>query len=216
MFIHKYKYHAIIKKKHLLSDQTDKNKNGYFLMKSCKTLFLILIPILLVACSSAKASTSEDAINCSALFFIMTTLTNNDQQFGMRMTMASMRMGYVYAMHEKSNNGKGITNGDVLGLRDRRAKELGHLYDKRPEAVVNKYMFCSQWYDAVIKYIKQYGESVNILNIPSSHDFHVANAIVKDSDRQQVKKAFKEWDNTGRITREDVKKMLRKSIDNSK
>lgn len=178
------------------------------LKKNKFILCLMLFNLLIKPSQATEISTS--AISCSALFFIMTSVSKEDPALGMKMTAGAKLM---YLIHGESAKEK--TDGKVNAkysswLRDKIMREYGDKFDKNSNVVVDDYIACRLWLDTLSTYMQKESASPDINDIPKPpKNFNVDNDI-KNAAVTNVNTAFSAWDKFGRMTEGDVMSILHK------
>ncbi len=118
-------------------------------------LVIVFIFFYIPLANADRQSITDDAINCSALFYILTSSGIENPQFGQEMTIRAMMMGNLWGTHKQKISGTRITKGDVTRLRYRKAIELGKFYDANPDSIVDEYLFCDQWQKLLATYFSK-------------------------------------------------------------
>ncbi len=189
-----------------------------------KYFHLAFIPFFMSPVIAADQDVRKDAIGCAALYYIMTSLPNQDPRYGQAMTSLGQMMTAIYSVHENKVTGKRVLNGDVIRLRDTKAEYFGELYDESPNTVVDEYMFCNKWREAIAKYVSKQGQGMLttenknemekfMLNIPKPQDRKNLNLQKNDNVKKAIDLSFKSWTENGRPTPTNVNKKLKKIID---
>ncbi len=180
------------------------------------TFIFFYIPLA----NADRQSIMDDTINCSALFYILTSSGIENPKFGQEMTGWGMMMGNLWGTHKRKITGARITKGDVTRLRNKKAVELGKLYDANPDAVVDEYLFCNQWRKSLAIYFSEQKLQTAIdtknnkridqivLNIPIGPDRESLDSNNKGNAKKIIDIGFQAWAKFNRMTTDDVRKML--------
>ena len=170
------------------------------------------------------SSRSNDALTCSGLFSILTSIPE-PKEFNSSTTKVAIMMGKVYAHLQADNEDReSLTNGEISQARSERSLRLGELYDNNSEKLVDIMIQCNAMREDISTYLlksfEEYeGDDIShsdlhkiYINTPNSKK--LSDIQIKDYDeyRLLIDKAMTEWDDLGRITSKDVKNILFDSI----
>ncbi|MFK5893645.1 MAG: hypothetical protein QM504_10535 [Pseudomonadota bacterium] len=170
-------------------------------------LCLILFNLLIKPSQATEASTA--AISCSALFFIMTSVSIEDPAFGSRMTTGAQLMHLVHGeLNKKQTDGK-VDNKYSFWLRDKVMKAYGQKFNEKSDVVVDDYIACDLWLGKLISHMQKESSNSDINNIPKPPKNFNVDSDIKNAAVTNVNKAFSAWDKFGRMTKGDVMLMLR-------
>ena len=191
----------------------------------CASLVLICVFSYMPSLQADNKNIRDDAISCSAVYYVMTSLPDQPPAYGRAMVTLGQMMTAIYSVHESKLTGKRVLNGEVIKLRDNKAKELAELYKKEPDAVVNEYLLCDLWRQAIAKYAsKQQGDNILaskdegkmqkfMLNIPRAPDRDDLNLKPTDKVKDAVNMSFKTWVEYGMLTNSEYRKIFKNIID---
>jgi len=208
IFIPEYEYN-LLKQRNTLSTATKKS-----FVKGKNVDFI----------GNTISSRSNDALTCSGLFSILTSIPE-PKEFNSSTTKVAIMMGKVYAHLQADNEDReSLTNGEISQARSERSLRLGELYDNNSEKLVDIMIQCNAMREDISTYLlksfEEYeGDDIShsdlhkiYINTPNSKK--LSDIQIKDYDeyRLLIDKAMTEWDDLGRITSKDVKNILFDSI----
>ena len=179
-----------------------------------KVFAFILFTFSSTSSYASKSTITGDAINCAALFYILTSNTMDKPKLAAEMTNATIKMGAIYAVYEKNTTGKRITNGDVSRLRDIKAKELGAIYDNNITDIFNQTSYCVHWNDSISAYTNKNGENLDILKIPALTKN--INTKLTSEAKKNITASFDTWAKWGKPSQEDIKNQVQEFVDKNK
>jgi len=198
-----------------------------------KKLVLIFLSSILLTFSlyanavikGTKQSLENDALSCSAMFYIMTSIEN--ENYNKMITKISMSMRHIYGWIASANRDQEVTNGFLSDNTGMRAKELGKIYDRDNKALSRIYAQCNTWRGEVSEYLLSL-KDLNLKEINKNNSFNIdrmKNVVAKfptvkkyneinipphkeEIYDYQVKLGMKAWDKLNRLTTKDFKKKL--------
>lgn len=168
----------------------------------------------------AQNTVAESAILCSGLYYVMSSLPENG---GISVLVQSMYE--LYGLHESDRRGSILTRGEVDAAKNAAAKRMGELYDRNPSAVVDEFFRCRNWQLDIAAYYasngitEASGKSLTedevtqvMLGIPTT----LSDWGSDGPDRQRIEPlvldSFSAWDEGGRMTTDEFKKVLKEII----
>jgi hypothetical protein len=182
---------------------------------------ILYISILLViqnasyALTSTKDSRENDALTCSGLFYILTSISE-PKELNKIFVSSSRIMSLIYGQLNFIRTSDSLTNGEIGREKSMASLRLGKLYDKNPERVVNEYIQCNSYRVDISKQLlkaKSAQELGKIIkNPPVSRKLNSINPSKdrKKSHRYQLEVAMKAWSDSGRFTYMDIRGLLEK------
>ena len=198
-------------------------KHNFVGKKLYTTLCIVLALLSIFPSLSAAQDIRKDAISCSALYYIMTSLPAEDPRYAQSLMSLQQIFDSIYSAHENNISGNRVTKGQVRKLRDKKAKYFGLLYDKDQDAVVKEYMFCDQWRKIIANYFAKQNPmnlSSKDNNDPQKYVLSISGGPVRDdfvsspNDKviQIINSSFVHWTKMGRPTTTDLTEKLRNFI----
>jgi|GEM_PF-2157770 hypothetical protein len=190
-----------------------------------KVLLILLLVISTTGHSltSTKESRSDDALTCTGLFFILTSIPE-PKKLNHLYTKLAITMRMIYANLESDIQNKDLTNGEINKAKDKRALKLGKLYDESPEKLINEYIQCNAWREDIGNHFKNNNLFSNKLendevnkvfrNVPVSRKLEDISVSKERNDayKSQVVLAIEMWNIFGRITYQDYEKYIYDSL----
>jgi len=186
-----------------------------------KILLILLLSVVSTTghtLTSTKESRADDALTCTGLFYIMTSIPE-PEELNHLYTKLVMIMREIYANLESDKQNKSLSNGEISKAKDKAALKLGKLYDKYPEKVVDEYIQCNAWRADIAKHLikKTYKKELKndeidrifrSVPIPKKLKDISLSKERKNASKNQVILGMKEWGEFGRITPQDYKAYL--------
>jgi len=186
-----------------------------------KILLILLLSVVSTTghtLTSTKESRADDALTCTGLFYIMTSIPE-PEELNHLYTKLVMIMREIYANLESDKQNKSLSNGEISKAKDKAALKLGKLYDKYPEKVVDEYIQCNAWRADIAKHLikKTYKKELKndeidrifrSVPIPKKLKDISLSKERKNASKNQVILGMKEWGEFGRITLQDYKAYL--------
>jgi|SaaInlV_165m_DNA_1040744.scaffolds.fasta_scaffold43869_3 hypothetical protein len=182
---------------------------------------ILYISILLIiqnasyALTSTKDGRENDALTCSGLFYVLTSISE-PKELNKIFMGSSKLMTLIHGQLNFIRTGDSLTNGEIGREKSMASLRLGELYDKNPERVVNEYIQCNSWRADISKQLQKSKSTKElekiIKNPPVSRKLKSINPS-KDrekSHRYQLEVAMKAWSDSGRFTYMDLKDLLKK------
>lgn len=174
------------------------------------SIFLALCTLPNQMDAATISELTNKALDCSAISFILTSVP--DVNVSNAMTGRAQFLGQVYALY-KSEHGEHLTNGQITGPMQKRAKALGLVWDINKIEVQTLGAECDQWTLDVFKAVKSSSDNP----LPALLQIPVIASVPASFDRlNQIKQvvdiAMTGWTEKGRLTSEDVKEMLKREL----
>ena len=186
-------------------------------------LKILYISILFViqntsyALTSTKDSRENDALTCSGLFYILTSISE-PKELNKVFAGASLLMQLIYGQLNFIRTDDSLTNGEIGRAKSMASLRLGELYDKNPEKAVNEYIQCNSWRGDIAGQFQKTKSKQNlekiIKNPPISRKLKSINSSKdrKKGHRHQLEIAMKAWSESGRFTPVDIRSLLEKKV----
>lgn len=169
--------------------------------------------------ADARHDIANDAINCSALFYIYASVEEINPPFGTAMRALQDTLDYVYSVHKTNESGKRVTKKIVSHAKSNEIINIGAQFDKNPLTIYDKYEFCNSWRAKWAPYLLEAGVDSRrmtedegrqiILNMPPAPYQSKASAELIAKIKPITEMAFKTWVEMGRITPDMVGDVLR-------
>lgn len=160
--------------------------------------------VLPVTVSAQESRVETQAGRCSAVYFVLTAVTEGNPQLGTYFTQMTMAYGEQYARERKRRTGATVTNGDFMARRENVLKELAKTYPQSPRPVEEEALFCLSWTDSVRR-------------ANAGEDFSKAwpegiNPRMREAFSEIVTYSFKSWTESGALTPADVRKQIEQNL----
>jgi len=167
------------------------------------------------------SSKAQDALQCSALYLIASSLTAGNKQPAEQMMFSQFLFDRAFASIEGENKNQEITNGMISKRKSVFATQLGLKYDQDPDEVYTLEMRCNAWR-------KQIGIYLNANMNAAQQNVNAVQAIFRKAPNIQqstpnndprwpqsklfVDKSFTAWTKLGRITPMSAKQQIQKKL----
>jgi len=162
-------------------------------------------------------SRSDDALTCSAIFSILTA-TPEPKELNTLVTKLAIIMRSVYVNLEKDFKDNPPSNRLISEIRDKRLLELGKLYDKNSEDLVNEYIQCNAWRADISEQIQNNKPLEEVMKnppIPHSMNNIILSEVKREVVKNQLVTAMRNWDDAGRITSQNLKSYFKSYLEKS-
>lgn len=154
-----------------------------------------------------QTKTSQNAINCSALYLIATASAPDNQNRQNAFMKLQDLFDQVYSAHKEHETKVVTTSGDNSRAKSESAEKIGLAYDKNRKIIYDLETNCRQWITKLSQHIAaKLNDNSNraermeaFLSIPPYKDEASKNATSDDTKRL-VDKSISEWTATGRKT----------------
>ena len=166
---------------------------------------------------SFSAKRTSDAILCSSIYYIVTSMTEGDEA-GQEMLMKQQEIfNLIYVSKQKRN----VSNGEISELQHQHLMYLSDLYDRSPNKVYNLEMQCSTWRQTFVPSLMQLSKTAKNLEQlkQGMRKFPpMGNKTFKRSDprwaasKTMMDLSFESWSRNGRITPYSMKQNLFNSL----
>lgn len=177
---------------------------------------ILAIALLTSSWAYAQESRSEtQAIRCAAVFFVLTSLSSTEPDFGREMKVSTRLFHSAFASRWNVRTGSSMTNGEISARRELVLAELRKSWKSNPEAVIVEAALCSSWLDSIGQRL------ASVKGEPSSEREFVrlvgeppATATAEDlaSLRILVPMAFEAWASLDFVTPASVRKQVEDSL----
>ena len=189
-------------KKTILSSRLSKT----FLVPICGLVFLFNVA------TGHSAQKSNAASECSAVFFIMTSIEQEEPKLGKHFTKLGQLASAATSIFMGAESNSRVTRGDVSRKKSAQIRRVGELSNRQFSALLET---CLGWVSALGKKISQSGRSKSdlknaILHGPSpsiSYDYPYPDSSWV---AMAVKKSLRLWKLNGRITPDTLRDLLKK------
>ena len=178
---------------------------------------IILILICNIPSISFAAKRTSDAILCSSIYYIVTSMTEGNKA-GQEMLMKQQEIfNLIYASKQK----RSVSNGEINELQHQHLMYLSDLYDKNPSKVYNLEMQCSTWRETFVPSLMQLSKTAKNLEQlkRGMRKFPpMGNKTFKRSDprwaasKSMMDLSFESWSQNGRVTPYSIKQNLLNSL----
>jgi len=184
---------------------------------------ILYISILLViqntsyALTSTKDSRESDALTCSGLFYILTTISE-PKELNKVFIGSSRLMSLIHGQLNFVRTNDSLTNGEISRAKAKSSLRMGELYDKNPEKAVNEYIQCNSWRADISKQLQKTKSTQEIEDViknpPVSRKLNNIKPSKerKKAHRYQLELAMKEWIDSGRLTSIDFFEKLERLL----
>lgn len=128
-----------------------------------KKIFLLSSILIIQPAFSADLKIADFANKCSALFFLMTMMTDEQwEPFSDNMGQLSETMGLVTAGIAEKNN-RTLTNGELINARNIEADKIIVMYKKSSLPVLELYARCDSFRENLAYTAMQYPDDDSLL-----------------------------------------------------
>ena len=168
---------------------------------------------------SANSSKAENAITCSALYLISSSL----KQANKSVSEIQRMFEGVYSAIQRKRLNRRITNGMISEKKSELAIQLGEQYDRNPDSVVSLEMQCNAWREIIAPYLaRKLGRTSNkniiwsaLRSVPDMPRVPRSSHPRWSRSEQVIHNAFAEWTKVGRITPRSFKQKLKRNLQTS-
>lgn len=168
--------------------------------------------------SIINRASSNDALTCSAVFTLLTTISE-PEGFNRNLTSLALTMKQIYTNLEAKNSGVNLTNEEITNSRDKVLINLGKLYDSNPGQLVDKYIKCNKWREDIATQVRNKKPLDEILKNPP-RPLDIATIQISKEKREihknQIVLAMENWSALGRFTRTSKKSQLLDTLKKTK
>ena len=186
-----------------------------------RQIILMSIVLSFVSISSVKAqlSKADNAIQCSAVYHIVTALLGSNKEAAESLMMVQKTFSNIYAIEYELRTKTTITMGVALKKRDKMMRKLGEIYDRNPQLVYAIEMRCDLWRKEINRHLmskisKKSDENYRyaLSSAPNIPPIPPKNHPRWASSKILIDKSFLAWGETGRITRDDFMNSLERDL----
>lgn len=176
-----------------------------------------LIWLALLSASSVHGQESRaevQSIRCAALFFVQTSQTAADPEFGMVMTNFTQTFSDVYSASKMIRTKINGTNGEVIARREVVLNELKQSWRSNLDGVVREAGLCTTWllkFSSRLESMKDINSAAELVKTVGEPPISPSNEQVENW-RPIIPDGFAAWANLGYTTPAGVRKMLEESV----
>ena len=190
-----------------------------FIFKTVFKLYILQVPKIFVLCviflSSAtlahSAQKSQAASECSAIFFIMTSIESDIPKLGKHFTGLGNLADLATTVYMMEGSSSKVTRGMVSRKKSAEIRRVGELSNRKFQTILES---CMGWVNALGKKISKGNKSKSamknaIVRGPSptvNYDYPYPDGSWIES---AVKKSIRLWKLNGRITPDKVREALK-------
>lgn len=164
--------------------------------------------LLSAAPVAAEGSPAKNAMSCSALYFISSSLVMMEEDAANLFVSIQVMFDTVYSAFEEQRLGEKITPDIIAEIKSQEVLRLGDLHDQGGDQMYSLEMQCNEWRNGIFPYLIELIESdpsgaegnslmLNIPEIPAVPES--ANPRWAQS-KYLVDSSFAKWNELGRIT----------------
>ena len=165
--------------------------------------------------SQAQPVMSHNAISCSALYYVISSITYDDEEYGNFFIRLQIMFESVYSAFEEDRLGTSISNKTVAMEKSRAAHRLGEMFDdNQRDQIYALEMQCNEWRKLIFPYLirlieTEAGDGDQImLDVPPMPDELGRESARWAQSRDMVDTSFDKWIELGRMTPAGVANVL--------
>jgi len=183
-------------------------------------LFAVLLGSTDVSWATASNTNTkaENAIECAALYFIASSLTENNDKAAKNLGQLQEVFQAVYGATKLERTGQTITNGMISKAKSSYMVRLGKQYDRNPDQVYTREIRCDAWRAIIAVALSKLNSRSSqadvartIRNLPEMPSAPSRSDPRWSNSKALVDASFKKWTENGRITPQSARDALRRS-----
>lgn len=176
---------------------------------------LFAVALLSASCVHAQESRAEvQSIRCAALFFVQTSQTATDREFGMVMTNFTNQFSDIYGASKMIRTKIHGTNGEVNARREVVLTELRQSWRSNLDGVLRETGLCTTWllkFSPRLESIQDTTSEAELVRVVGEPPALSSNEQI-EKWRPIISDGFAAWAELGYVTPAGVRKKLEEAL----